>query len=75
MTASREKAEAELLRYHPDFEDIRETDDFHNWVEEQPKSIQDALYENNNDAIQSAGHSSHSSHGSHGSHSSHSSGY
>ena len=50
MTASREKAEAELLRYHPDFEDIRETDDFHNWVEEQPKSIQDALYENNNDA-------------------------
>ena len=32
MTASREKAEAELLRYHPDFEDIRETDDFHNWV-------------------------------------------
>jgi len=31
--------------------------------------------ENNNDAIQSAGHSSHSSHGSHGSHSSHSSGY
>ena len=50
MTASREIAEAELLRYHPDFEDIRETDDFHNWVEEQPKSIQDALYENNNDA-------------------------
>ena len=50
MTASREKAEAELLRYHPDFEDIRETDDFHNWVNEQPQSIQDALYENNNDA-------------------------
>ena len=44
MTASREKAEAELLRYHPDFEDIRETDDFHNWVNEQPQSIQDALY-------------------------------
>ena len=50
MPATREKADAELLRYHPDFEDIRETDDFHNWVEEQPKSIQDALYENNNDA-------------------------
>ena len=50
LTASREKAEAELLRYHPDFEDIRETDDFHNWVDEQPKSIQDALYENASDA-------------------------
>ena len=50
MTATREKAEAELLRYHPDFEDIRETDDFHNWVNEQPQSIQDALYENANDA-------------------------
>ena len=50
MTATREKAEAELLRYHPDFEDIRETDDFHNWVNEQPKSIQDALYENASDA-------------------------
>ncbi len=50
MTASREKAEAELLRYHPDFEDIRETDDFHNWVNEQPQSIQDALYENASDA-------------------------
>ena len=50
LTASREKAEAELLRYHPDFEDIRETGDFHNWVNEQPKSIQDALYENASDA-------------------------
>ena len=50
MNASREKAEAELLRYHPDFEDIRERDDFHNWVNEQPQSIQDALYENASDA-------------------------
>ena len=50
VTASREKAEAELMRLHPDFEDIRETDDFHNWVNEQPKSIQDALYENDSDA-------------------------
>jgi len=50
MNASREKAEAELLRYHPDFEDIRETDDFHNWVNEQPQSIQNALYENASDA-------------------------
>ena len=50
LNASRDKAEAELLRLHPDFEDIRVTDDFHNWVDEQPQSIQDALYENSSDA-------------------------
>lgn len=48
--ASREKAEAELMRIHPDFDTIRDSDDFHNWVDEQPKWVQDALYENNNDA-------------------------
>ena len=51
MEAQREKAEAELMRLHPDFEDIRETDEFHNWVEEQPKWVQDALYDNDADAI------------------------
>tara|TARA_R100000234_G_C4963027_1_gene162632 strand:+ start:54 stop:905 length:852 start_codon:yes stop_codon:yes gene_type:complete len=49
-TAAREKAEAELMRLHPDFDEIRESDDFHDWVNEQPKSIQDALYENDTDA-------------------------
>ena len=51
MEAQREKAEAELMRLHPDFEQIRETDEFHNWVEEQPKWVQDALYDNDADAI------------------------
>ncbi len=51
LEARREKAEAELMRLHPDFEQIRDTDDFHNWVEEQPKWVQDALYDNDNDAI------------------------
>ena len=51
MEAQREKAEAELMRLHPDFEDIRETDEFHNWVEEQPKWVQDALYDNDADAV------------------------
>ena len=46
----KEKAEAELLSLHPDFNEIRETDEFHNWAEDQPKWIQDALYENENDA-------------------------
>jgi hypothetical protein len=47
---SKDKAEAELMRLHPDFDAIRDDDDFHNWVEEQPKWIQDALYDNESDA-------------------------
>lgn len=48
--ATREKAEAELMRLHPDFGEIRDSDDFHEWAEEQPKWVQDALYENTEDA-------------------------
>ena len=54
VTAAREKAEAELLRIHPDFDTIRDTDDFHEWADEQPKWVQDALYENDNDARSAA---------------------
>ena len=50
----KEKAEVELLRLHPDFSDIRESDDFHDWAEEQPKWVQNALYENDNDAKSAA---------------------
>ena len=53
-TASRERAEVDLLKAHPDFSEIRDSDDFHNWVEEQPKWVQDALYENDNDARSAA---------------------
>jgi len=49
-TAKREKAEAELAALHPDFSDIRKDDVFHSWAEEQPKWVQDALYENSEDA-------------------------
>ena len=48
--AAREKAEAQLLQAHPDFGTIRDSDEFHEWVEEQPKWVQDALYENDSDA-------------------------
>ena len=48
--AELKKAEAELLKYHPDFNEIREQDEFHEWAEEQPKWVQDALYENYTDA-------------------------
>ena len=52
--AQKDKAEAELMRIHPDFNDIRDSDDFHDWAEEQPKWVQDALYENDNDARSAA---------------------
>ena len=51
---SREKAEAQLLTMHPDFNEIKEQDEFHTWAEEQPKWIQDALYENETDARSAA---------------------
>ena len=53
-SASKEKAEAELMRIHPDFGDIRDSDEFHEWAEEQPKWVQDALYDNDNDARSAA---------------------
>jgi hypothetical protein len=48
--ANRDKAEVELMTAHPDFGSIRDDDQFHEWAEEQPKWIQDALYENDDDA-------------------------
>lgn len=53
-TATKEKAEAALMQMHPDFDEIRDSDDFHEWAEEQPKWVQDALYENDNDARSAA---------------------
>ena len=50
IQAQRDRAEAELLHMHPDFEGIRSDDAFHDWAEEQPKWVQDALYENSDDA-------------------------
>jgi hypothetical protein len=49
-TAKRERAEAELAKLHPDFADIRADDSFHEWASSQPKVVQDALYENSEDA-------------------------
>lgn len=47
---AREKAESLIRKSHPDFEKLRDDDSFHNWAEEQPKWIKDALYENAEDA-------------------------
>ena len=53
-SATKEKAEAALMQLHPDFGEIRDSEDFHEWAEEQPKWVQDALYENDNDARSAA---------------------
>jgi hypothetical protein len=46
-----DKAEADLMRLHPDFAQIKQDDEFHDWVEQQPKWLQQALYENDTDAV------------------------
>tara|TARA_X000001036_G_scaffold284711_1_gene264500 strand:- start:62 stop:937 length:876 start_codon:yes stop_codon:yes gene_type:complete len=46
----RQSAEKRLMERHPDFEDIRNSDDFHGWAKEQHSSIQAWVYENNDDA-------------------------
>ena len=43
------KAEAQIRKAHSDFDDLRRSDEFHDWAEEQPKWVQDALYENADD--------------------------
>ena len=45
----RVKAENAIRKAHDDFDDLRASDEFHNWAEEQPKWVQDALYENADD--------------------------
>ena len=47
---TRKEAEVQLMRLHPDFNKIRASKDFHDWVALQPTYIQDALYRNNSDA-------------------------
>ena len=47
---SQQEAEKRLKEKHPDFDDIRNSDDFHDWAKEQPKSIQDWIYKNAEDA-------------------------
>lgn len=42
-------AEKELKSRHPDFDDIRNSDDFHDWAKSQPESIQSWIYSNASD--------------------------
>ena len=43
---AKEKAEVELLKLHPDFNELRSKDDFHEWADKQDPTIQGWLYEN-----------------------------
>ena len=47
--ALRMKAENVIRKSHDDFDELRQSEDFHNWAEEQPKWVKDALYENMDD--------------------------
>jgi len=47
--ATRKSAESKILDSHPDFINLRESDEFHDWAEAQPKWVQDAIYENQDD--------------------------
>jgi hypothetical protein len=47
---SQQEAEKRLRERHPDFDDIRNSDDFHKWAKEQPSSIQSWIYDNADDA-------------------------
>ena len=45
----RKTAESTIIESHSDFINIRESDEFHDWADEQPKWVQDAVYENADD--------------------------
>lgn len=51
IEAKKEKAEAQIRKKHSDFDEIKVADEFHDWAEEQPKWIQDAIYENLEDPL------------------------
>lgn len=44
-SVKREKAEAKIMKAHPDFMELQKSDAFHDWVEEQPDMVQKAVYD------------------------------
>lgn len=46
----REKAENKIRAKHSNFDDLKNDPEFHDWAKEQPRYIQAALYENDDDA-------------------------
>lgn len=46
----KERAESEIRKAHNDWDELKNADEFHDWVEEQPKWVQDALFEQIDDS-------------------------
>jgi hypothetical protein len=53
-TLARKNAYQELLGYHPDFGEIKNSQEFHDWIKIQPKWVEDALFQNETDAYLAA---------------------
>lgn len=51
---SRDRAEVELAKKHPDFKDIRESGDFHDWASVQDSTVQSWLYDNSDNPTSAA---------------------
>jgi hypothetical protein len=49
-TLHKQKAYEELLRLQPDFDKLKSSEEFLEWLEKQPESISDGIYKNNVDA-------------------------
>jgi hypothetical protein len=47
--ATRSKLEQEIRAIHPDFDELRDSDAFHDWAKKEPKWVKDALYDNSED--------------------------
>jgi len=54
VKVKKEKAEIELARIHPDYNDLRKNESFHKWVEEQDSQIKSWLYDNDTNAALAA---------------------
>jgi len=47
---TKHNALTELSTLHPDFSELKESEDFTKWLNEQPESISDGIYKNNTNA-------------------------
>lgn len=45
LEATIAKTEATIMRVHPDYLEIKESDEFHKWAEDLPTAMQEALYD------------------------------
>lgn len=48
---NRAEQEARIVKAHPDFEDITAEDEFHDWAEQQPASVQKLIYSSSADDV------------------------